>query len=364
MEIARFQQQLLDWYFIRQRSLPWREDHNPYRIWLSEVMLQQTQVATVIDYYKRFLAAYPTVHDLAAADEDSIFKLWEGLGYYSRARNLMKCAKIVVSEHNGIFPNDLKQMLKLPGIGPYTAGAILSIAYNAAVPAVDGNVLRVMSRVYESYLDISDPKTRPVIEQRLYKCLPEDSRHFNQALMELGATICTPKNPNCSHCPVSSDCLAFQKQVMSDLPVKLKKQSKTHHAVPVAYVTHKDKVLLIKRSDEGLLSGLWGFPAVTLEAEENGSDYAELQQQALQAWLSEYMDLEVSLVKQLPLGIADHVFTHKVWHMTLWHFEASRLVSVDMPQMTWVRRQDIKDFALPTAFVKLIQKSEKGQLST
>ena len=364
MEIARFQQQLLDWYFVHQRSLPWRESHDPYRIWLSEVMLQQTQVATVVDYYKRFLAAYPTVFSLAAADEDSIFKLWEGLGYYSRARNLMKCAKIVASEYNGIFPNDLKQMLKLPGIGPYTAGAVLSIAYNTQVPAVDGNVLRVMSRVYESYLDISDPKTRPVIEQRLYDCLPEDSRHFNQALMELGAVICTPKKPDCGHCPVASDCLAFQKQVVPELPIKLKKQSKTRHAVPVAYVTHKDKILLIKRNDAGLLSGLWGFPAVTLDSEQDDSAWAELQQQALTAWLSENLDLEVSLVETLPLGSANHIFTHKVWHMTLWHFEAHRLIQVDMPQMVWVKRQEINDYALPTAFVKLIQKSEKGQLST
>lgn len=359
MQIESFQNALLAWYFANERNLPWRENHDPYRIWLSEVMLQQTQVVTVIDYFNQFTSVYPTIFSLAKASEDEVFKLWEGLGYYSRARNLMKCAKFVVSEYQGIFPNDLDLMLKLPGIGPYTAGAILSIAYNAPVPAVDGNVLRVISRLYESYEDISNPKTRPLIEKIIYELLPEDRRHFNQAIMELGATICTPKNPSCHSCPVSTDCKSFKNQTVSLIPVKLKKQKKTEFTVPVGYLTYKNQILLIKRDGIGLLSGLWGFPAIELE---QGAT-PDLEQQALIDWFSEYLDVSVTLAAPLPLGHVKHVFTHKVWHLSLWHFKTETQAFVDFPQMEWVTREAIKDFALPTAFVKLIQKSEKGQLS-
>lgn len=365
MEIKRFQTNLLNWYSVHQRKLPWRENHDPYRIWLSEIMLQQTQVATVIDYFNRFVAAYPNPASLAAASEDSVFKLWEGLGYYSRARNLMKCARVLVEDYDGQFPRTLPEMLKLPGIGPYTAGAVLSIAFNAPVPAVDGNVLRVFSRLHASFADIGDPKTRPLIEALVCEALPEDRRHFNQAVMELGATICTPRNPLCGECPVSQDCLALSQGLTGELPVKLQKIKKTTAIAAVAYVTFEDQVLLVKRHEAGLLSGLWAFPMAELSLDGASLDGSEIsaadQQTALINWLDEQLGLAVTLVSQKPLGMHKHVFTHRIWHMTLWHFEAKTKVQTDLPEMVWTERQQIQVYALPTAFVKLIQKSEKGQ---
>lgn len=351
MESITFQKALLDWYYANQRDLPWRQNHDPYRIWLSEIMLQQTQVITVIDYFQRFTAAYPDVFRLAAAKEDDIFKLWEGLGYYSRAKNLLRCARVLVAEHQGIFPKDEKTLLSLPGIGPYTAGAILSIAYNLKVPAVDGNVLRVYARLYSLFDDIADPKVRPQFEKLVREDLPEDRRHFNQALMELGALICTPKSPKCDSCPVSAHCKAFETNCIPQLPVKLKKLKRSEHLVAVAYVTFHEEVLLIKRPPEGLLANLWGFPAIELDL---GAD-SEKELTALKDWLSEHMDLAFTLVKETPASRAKHVFTHKTWHMDLWHLEADKKVVTDLPEMAWVKRSGISQYPLPTAFVKLLE---------
>lgn len=356
MEIKTFQTDLLSWYSANCRDLPWRHNHDPYRIWLSEVMLQQTQVATVIDYFHRFTAAFPDINALAAASEDEVFKLWEGLGYYSRARNLMKCARAVVTQYEGQFPNDLKAMLKLPGIGPYTAGAVLSIAFNTPVPAVDGNVLRVISRLTASYADIADPKTRPLIEAKVIELLPEDARHFNQALMELGATLCTPKQPNCHQCPVAKHCEAKALNIVSELPVKVQKLKKTQHTTAVAYVTYQDQVLLMKRSGEGLLSGLWGFPLVELPVEATKDE----QIRALHDWLEEHMGLRASLKSEVPISQAKHVFTHKTWHMTLWHFEAPEQVVTDMPEVAWTPRGNFMDYAISTAMLKLIKDNAAG----
>lgn len=354
MEKMNFQIDLLNWYEQHHRNLPWRENHDPYRIWISEIMLQQTQVVTVISYFNRFIAAYPTVFSLALAHEDEVFKLWEGLGYYSRARNLLRCAQRIVSEHQGQFPQDLKTLLKLPGIGPYTAGAILSIAFNAKVPAVDGNVLRVYSRLCSSSADIGDPKTRLMMEEKVLADLPEDRRHFNQALMELGATVCTPKSPLCEECPISRHCLALSQNLVSTLPIKEKKLKRSYYTAAVAYVTCGEQVLLIKRPPDGLLAGLWGFPSAELAPE--ASPQAEIA--SLTQWLSEYMDLEVSPVSANPVSTAKHVFTHKTWHMHLWHFEAPFLAKTALPEMVWITRQEISNYPLPTAFVKLIEKQK------
>lgn len=350
MESIKFQTALLNWYSLSQRDLPWRQNHDPYRIWLSEIMLQQTQVVTVIDYFQRFTAAYPDVFCLARAKEDDVFKLWEGLGYYSRAKNLLRCARVLVAEHEGIFPKDEKTILSLPGIGPYTAGAILSIAYNLKTPAVDGNVLRVYSRLYAIFDNIADPKVRPKFERLVREDLPEDRRHFNQALMELGALICTPKSPKCEICPVASYCKALETQCVSQLPVKLKKLKRSEHRVAVAYVTCQGEVLLIKRPSEGLLANLWGFPAVELDLNAT----TDQEQSALQEWLSEHMDLSFTLGHSSPVSVAKHVFTHKTWHMNLWHLEADQKVFTDFPEMVWVKRSDIAKYPLPTAFVKLL----------
>ncbi len=355
MENLTFQEALLSWYHLNHRVLPWRESHEPYRIWLSEIMLQQTQVATVIDYFNRFTKSYPDIFSLANAKEDDVFKLWEGLGYYSRARNLMKCARVLVSDFGGVFPEDEKSLLKLPGIGPYTAGAILSIAYNQKVPAVDGNVFRVYSRLYAIDDDIADPKTRTTFETLVKSDLPEDRRHFNQGLMELGARICTPKSPKCEICPISTYCKAFELGNTMAFPVKTKKVKRTFHNVAVAYVTYQDQVLLIKRPPEGLLGSLWGFPAVELSSD---ADF-EAEKTALTDWLSEYLDLNFLSTGTTPASSAKHVFTHKTWQMNLWAVEAEEKIMTDFPEMAWVKRESISNYALPTAFVKLIERQKR-----
>jgi len=363
---------LLEWYFLNARDLPWRESHDPYRIWLSEIMLQQTQVVTVIGYFLRFVERFPTVQSLAQAEEDEVFKLWEGLGYYSRARRLIPCARAVVAQHGGVFPASLEEMLKLPGVGPYTAGAVLSIAYNQRISAVDGNVLRVASRWYAYDTDIRLPAAHKAIELRLMAEMPEDARHFNQALMELGACVCTPKNPACDRCPVAESCEALSRGLVEVLPFKSKAKAKVESEKVVAYVTCGDLVLIEKRAPDVLLGSLWGFPVVDLpEGVDPGSGsagdaWAEAAYRAVEALLRE--DYGVVLVGQYGdgvktdagpvsriLGTATHVFTHRVWKMHLIGFEAAATVETDLPETRWVRPSEIKHFALPTAFKKLLR---------
>lgn len=356
-------QRLLNWYFTNARDLPWRESHDPYRIWLSEVMLQQTQVVTVIGYFLRFVARFPTVQALAAADEEEVLKLWEGLGYYSRARRLIPCARAVVEHHGGVFPTSLQEMLKLPGVGPYTAGAVLSIAYNQRVAAIDGNVLRVASRWYALETDIRLPVAHKAIEARLMAEMPEDARHFNQALMELGACICTPKNPSCGTCPVAGDCEALRLGLVEVLPFKSKAKAKVESKQAVAYVTCGDLVLIEKRAPEALLGSLWGFPVVEVSS---GTETAPDPSADLRALLEADYGLETVLNARTGgegavLGTATHVFTHKVWQMQLLAFEAAAPVETALPETRWVRPSELRDFALPTAFKKLLKSAGLGE---
>lgn len=336
---------LLTWYEQNKRDLPWRKNHNPYRIWISEVMLQQTQVDTVIDYFNRFMVTFPTIEALAGADEEQVLKAWEGLGYYSRAKRLKQAAQVMMLDYDGAFPTTYAETLKLPGIGPYTAGAVMSIAYNLPVPAVDGNVLRVFSRVFNDDRDIGDMKTRKAFEHMAKALLPEDSRHFNQALMELGATVCTPKNPRCEACPIHALCRAKASLRQKDLPVKKKRQKNIPLEMEVALVRHDHHTLIVKRSSEGLLADLWGFPIVKRD-------------EALQDGMSIHDDLEEFLgVKVKPTGEikkAKHVFSHRTWHMTLYAFDIDHKVRPHFPQVEWIDLTKESDFPLPTAFKKLI----------
>lgn len=354
MEKIGFSADLLSWYFNNERDLPWRKNHDPYRIWLSEIMLQQTQVVTVIDYFNRFTQAFPSVAALASASEDEVFKLWEGLGYYSRARNLMRCAKVLTEQYEGVFPQDLNAVLKLPGIGPYTAGAVLSIAYNLPVPAVDGNVMRVMSRLYASSLDIANPKTRPFIETLVMANQPEDRRHFNQALMELGALVCTPKQAKCETCPVRDHCSAYAENRVSELPVKINKLKRTEHIAPVALIYFDEEILLLKKNEPGLLSGLWGFPTVEMKNGPTLEDSSLEEIAALRQWALEHLDLELSEMAELT-STAKHVFTHKTWHMRLWKFTAKGRVETELPEIAWVKPKELKTYALSTAMKKLLK---------
>lgn len=361
-------QRLLMWYHEHQRPLPWRQTTDPYAIWLSEVMLQQTQVVTVIPYYHKFLSKYPTVNHLANAQMDEVLKLWEGLGYYSRAKRLIACAQKVVETFGGQFPKSKAQMLTLPGIGSYTAGAVLGIAYNIKEPAVDGNVLRVLSRYLAWSLDIANPKNRQAFEDYLKDHLPDDMRGFNQAMMELGAMVCTPKQPGCQGCPVKDGCTAFQKGTVTDYPVKTKKKKSPIKQVAVAALYYQGKYLMHQKDQEGLLGGFWALPygvGDTLEeAHRNLEDWLDTELKRTRAWglVAEGDNLwtEPRLQDAALLGTVKHVFTHQTWLMHLYRMDMQTTfyqgtLTIDYPPIIWVGDPDqMARLAITTAMKKNI----------
>ena len=299
-----FSSELLTWYDQNRHDLPWRGARDPYRIWLSEIMLQQTQTETVKGYYARFLERFPTVQALAAADEDAVLKLWEGLGYYSRARNLHAAAKRVSYEYGGSFPADAVGLRKLPGIGPYAANAIASIAYGEPVPALDGNQARVLSRVlaWEEELKTPFDLLAPATEM-MDKARPGD---YNQALMDLGATVCVPKSPRCGDCPVARHCQAYREDAAMDFPRKPAPVAKKEQDWTILLVTVSGR-LLTRRRPRGLLGGLYEF--VAIEGRFPDED-------AIEAVLAERGFMNPRVTERLP--DAKHVFTHLVWHMQGW----------------------------------------------
>ena len=312
-----FSEKLLRWYDKEKRQLPWRRViNNPYHIWLSEVMLQQTTVVTVIPYFQAFIQKWPTLQDLAAASLDEVLTLWQGLGYYSRARNLHKCAQILAQ----IFPRKEKELLKLPGIGPYTAAAIASIAFDQRAAAVDGNVLRVMSR----YFAINAPKPVEEVKEKLTILLPhERCGDFTQALMELGALVCRPKNPFCQVCPVLEDCQAYSLGKVDVLPVKnLKQKLPTRYAA--AYIIRREdgSLLLRKRPAQGLLGGMMEVPTTPWEETKRESKGP----------------------------IVKHTFTHFHFEVEVCHLRGSSGF-----EGIWVHPQDLKNYALPTLMKKIIK---------
>ena len=253
---------LLQWYGDNARDLPWRKTADPYRIWVSEIMLQQTRVAAVMGYYERFLAAFPTVRDLAQAPEERLTKLWQGLGYYSRARNLQKAARQIEEQFGGAFPAEYDAILSLAGVGEYTAGAVASIAFGIAVPAVDGNVLRVVTRILGDRSDITRPAVRQEVRRLLLRVIPKNAPGaFNQALMELGATVCLPNGaPLCENCPVRELCLARAEDAAAEIPVKTPKKARRVEERTVYLLFYRGRVALRRRPERGLLAGLWEYP--------------------------------------------------------------------------------------------------------
>ena len=294
---------LLRWYRRNARDLPWRQNPTPYRVWISEVMLQQTRVEAVKPYYQRFLAALPDLPSLAAAGEETLLKLWEGLGYYSRARNLQKAARQAMERHQGALPPSYEQLLDLSGFGEYTAGAVASIAFGIRVPAVDGNVLRVFSRLLAAEADAANPAVRRAFRELLLESMPPSSPgDFNQAVMELGATLCAPNGPpRCEACPISALCRAFQGGTPAAYPVKAPKKSRRVEERTVFVIVSPEGVLLHKRPP-GLLGGLWEFPSAdgALSPEEQA------------AWLCRR---GISPEKTVSLRPAKHIFSHVEWHM-------------------------------------------------
>lgn len=329
---------LLRWYDGNARTLPWRSEATPYRVLVSEMMLQQTRVEAVLPYFSRFLAALPDFESLAQADEDMLLKLWEGLGYYSRVRSLQKTARIVVSQYGGELPRSYEKLLKLPGLGEYAAGAVGSIAFNLPVPAVDGNVLRVLSRLTASSADIAQPAVRHafrMLAQRMQP--PERAGDFNQALMELGALVCLPvRAPSCTDCPLSGGCAARRLGCAGALPVKAPPKLRRAEEMTVLLVVSGNCVLLRRRPEKGLLAGMWEFPHVP----------GLLSAPQAEALLAE-SGARVHSVRSLPDN--RHVFSHIEWHM---HAFAAETDIFSPPEgCTWSAIGDLfAKRALPGAF--------------
>jgi A/G-specific adenine glycosylase len=296
---------LLSWYEKNARVLPWRKDPTPYHVWVSEIMLQQTRVEAGRGYYIRFVETLKDVESLANVTEEQLMKLWEGLGYYSRARNLKKAAGIVMEQYGGVIPGDFEGLISLPGIGPYTAGAIGSIAFGLPLPAVDGNVLRVIARVLASQDNIGDQKTKGWMEKELATVIPENRPgDFNQALMELGATICLPNGaPKCESCPIIDFCRANAEGLERELPVKAPKKARRIEERTILILWMSDKILLKKRGATGLLSGMWELPSL------DGCRTSEEVRRQLEEMGFRCEDIE-------PLPAAKHIFSHVEWHMT------------------------------------------------
>ena len=326
---------LLPWYEENKRQLPWREDRDPYHIWVSEIMLQQTRVEAVKGYYSRFLSVYPTVNNLANADDEQLHKLWEGLGYYNRVRNMKKTAGIIANMYNGQFPKTYNEVLDLPGIGEYTAGAICSIAYDLPTPAVDGNVLRVIARLTDDDTFIDSPKFKKDVSLKLSKVYPNQAGEFTQALMELGATVCGPnRKPECDACPCKDFCIAHQRGTAEALPQKSPKRTRKMEKRTVFILSCEGRYALEKREKKGLLAGLWQFPNVpgTLDVNDALAAIAEMGLQAKEI---------------LRTVERKHIFTHIEWDMTGVYME----VREQNERFQWLTGEEInKQAALPTAF--------------
>lgn len=325
---------LLYWYRANARSLPWRDDPTPYHVWLSEIMLQQTRVEAVKPYYLRFLRAYPDIPALANAQEEQLHKLWQGLGYYSRVRNLKKCAQQIMERHGGQMPADVRQLQKLAGIGPYTAGAIASIAFGLPEPAVDGNVLRVVTRLCADTGDIADQRVKERIAQELRAVYPPaDSAAFTQALMELGALVCVPNGaPHCEVCPLCEFC-GSAGGAWRDIPHKSPKKARKTERRTVYLLSCDGKYALVKRPASGLLAGLWEFVSAKQGSEAEHSILEQLR--------------EHTVGEKQYLGEAKHIFTHLEWHMSGWAIRTDAL----LPGFVWVSPRELKEeYAVPSAY--------------
>jgi len=332
---------LLDWYDREKRDLPWRKSRDPYAIWVSEIMLQQTRVETVLSYWRRWLLALPDIKSLAEADPQTVLKLWEGLGYYSRACNLQKAARQIMDEHEGVFPSDYAHILKLPGIGPYTAGAIASIAFHQPVPAVDGNVLRVFSRLF-ALPEIDKKPVQKVIRDKAAAFIPtKRTGDYTQALMELGALVCLPGTPDCDKCPLPAACQAFQQGRQLDWPIRQEKSKIKKVRRCLAVIKNEDCILMRQRPDNGLLASLWEFPGV-----DGG-----LKDDMAERFANEY-GIHLKIGKHLI--DTKHVFTHLEWDMKVYWAELECPGELDgLNDFLWASFQDLDKLAIPTAFQKI-----------
>lgn len=347
-ELGAIQQPLLDWFRANRRDLPWRKNYEPYQVWISEIMLQQTQVKTVLPYFERWMQRFPCVEDLAKADLQDVLKLWEGLGYYSRARNLHKASKMIVEEFGGHLPREVDELLKIPGIGPYTAGAIASIAFEEDAPVLDGNVIRVLSRLadFEGVVNSNKPAFWEAAE---YVIPSGEARDFNQGMMEFGALMCTPKKPSCDTCPLRSECRAYERGTVLERPVKVvrKKTEKIQVAVGILF-DEEGRVYVQRRPEKGLMGGLWEFPGGKVEAGESIED-------ALRRELKEEMGVSVENVEDFMR--LKHAYTRFQVDLRAYtaRVSANSMVNTEL-EHKWVKSEDLKDLPFPAANVRLIKR--------
>ncbi len=347
--IHQFQKNCLDWYRKNARSLPWRESKNPYFVWISEIMLQQTRVATVIKYFPAFIKRFPTIHCLALSDTQDILCYWQGLGYYKRALNIHQAANIINKDYQGSFPSNYKQILNLPGIGPYTAGAIVSISFNHAIPAIDGNVKRVVSRIFFLNGDINKPNTIKKIKEKIYQIIPENNPgEFNQALMEIGATLCSPGKPNCQLCPVNTHCNAASNMKQELLPIKKKRKPPKNILMEIAIVKNNSRFLLVKRPNKGILADMWGFPAIERESVfSNGYDIHKQVEKMFALKLEN---------KPIFIKYFSHIFTHRIWNIYLYLIHVQKKLELFKSDVYWVKKEELGMYPIPRAFQKCLEK--------
>ena len=340
-----FSNLLIQWYLQNKRNLPWRNTTNPYPIWLSEIILQQTRVAQGTPYFYNFLENFPIIYDLAQADEQKVLKLWQGLGYYSRARNLHQTAQYIVNELDGVFPNSYSGLLQLKGIGEYTAAAIASFAYNEPVPVVDGNVFRVLSRYFGIESDISLGKTKKEFTALAAELLPkEQPTLFNQAIMEFGALQCVPKSPNCGDCVFNTSCVALQKGMVHELPVKSKKLKVSHRYFNYIVVTDKNgNTKIQQRTDKGIWYNLYEFPLIETEKEEGFESIAPLIQEN-----ASFGSSVVSIQEVNPISIV-HKLSHQHLYVKFWK------VTLDDALVDGVTSEEVKTFPFPIVIHNFIE---------
>lgn len=338
-ELTKIVKPIVKWYLNQEKTLPWKKDKEPYHIWVSEIMLQQTRIEAVKKYYTRFMHELPTLQDLANVSEEKLLKLWEGLGYYNRAKNLKKAAIQIEQEYEGKMPANYKELLKLPGIGEYTAGAIASISYQEKVPAVDGNVLRVVSRVLGSKKDVLLSETKKEITKQLLEILPKEAGDFNEGLMELGEKICIPNSsPLCEKCPIQKFCMAYKENLTTEIPVRVKKQKRKIQERTVFILKYKNQIAIRKRKETGILANLYEFPNISGKIKE------EQISKILKQW-------NLQLKNLLKMKNEKHIFTHVEWHMCAYEIE----VKNKNKEWIWATEEELKnEYPLPTAFKKMI----------